>query len=146
MRAGILRKRVDIEKATITTDAFGGVVHTWAAVAADLPAAVIPLRGKELNRNQQTTAILSHRVTVRYSADLAAIDSAHRIKYGARYFDVKYVQNVGRKFRELILNCVENVTYPAEIVAPAEAMAGLFGGAPFVVTGLVNNVQIDGIV
>lgn len=111
MKAGALRKRVDIEEATEVVDGFGDVVQTWAAIASDLPAAVIPVRGKELNKNQQTTAELSHRVTVRFSPDVWQVDTKCRIKYGTRYFDIKSAMSPGREFRELVFECVENVTY-----------------------------------
>lgn len=47
MQAGKLRHRVTIQVATMTQDAFGGMVPGWATFLASVPCSIEPLTGRE---------------------------------------------------------------------------------------------------
>ena len=105
MRAGKLRHKVTIEYRTLTADAYGGQTATWATldtVWADLES----LTGIESWQDKQQTPIITHKVTIRYRAD---IDPKMRIKYGSRYLNIANIVNKEERNIELALLCREDV-------------------------------------
>lgn len=66
MKAGKLRHRITIEHYTETRDEWGGVVQGWAAFAANVPAEVVPLSGREFLSAGETHGEVSARMTIRY--------------------------------------------------------------------------------
>jgi SPP1 family predicted phage head-tail adaptor len=74
MDPGRMRDRVTIETPSTTADAGGDRVTTWAQLAtpATVAAAVEPLSGREFTYAKSFAATVSHRVTIRYRADVTA--------------------------------------------------------------------------
>lgn len=66
MRAGHLRERVTIRVAVAIDDQHFGTTDTEGVVAARVPARVIPLMGRALERAQMIDARTTHEVTIRY--------------------------------------------------------------------------------
>jgi SPP1 family predicted phage head-tail adaptor len=100
MRAGRLRHRVVVE--TPTEDINGGAT-TWAPLAT-VYAGVEPITGREYFGAQQVQAEITHRVVMRYTAGVTA---KHRVRFGARVFDIRAAINRDERNRELELLCVE---------------------------------------
>jgi len=63
---GRLRHYVTIQSATVTQDAFGGVVNTWATFLAAVPMAIEPLSGRESVTAGAQYPQVSAKGTVRY--------------------------------------------------------------------------------
>jgi len=78
MRAGRLRERVQLQQRADTRDATGDVVKAWSTVAT-VRAAIEPLSGREFFQAEQVASNVRVRIVVRYSSDLAAIDSSWRV-------------------------------------------------------------------
>ena len=71
MQAGRLRHRITIQLPTEVKDTQRGFTDgTPSVIAARIPAAVVPLSGRELERAQQIDPRISHRVEIRYRADV----------------------------------------------------------------------------
>ncbi len=106
MRAGRLHQRVTIEQVTgEARDGRGELTPTWGAFASNLPAAVVPLRGREFFEAHQENRELTHKIILRY---LSGVTAKMRVNYGGRYFDIVSPPiNVDEKNRELNLMCVE---------------------------------------
>lgn len=66
-------------------DSAGQVLTAWLPVATTA-AAVEPLSGNEAVIAAQQQATTSHKVTVRWSPRLDAVDSTYRIVFGDRVF------------------------------------------------------------
>ena len=76
MESGTLRHRVTVELRTDVSDGHDGVVETWAALHARIPAMISPLHGRDLERARQIDPRISHEVALRfwrsYHDDLAS--------------------------------------------------------------------------
>jgi SPP1 family predicted phage head-tail adaptor len=89
MRAGRLRHRVVVERATDGTDAYGDQVPTWAALATAW-AGIEPLSGREYFAAAHIQADVSTRIVLRGIPGVS-ITPKDRIRYGSRLFDIKQV-------------------------------------------------------
>ncbi|MCB0070019.1 MAG: phage head closure protein [Caldilineaceae bacterium] len=107
-RAGRLRTPVTIQNRTITRDALGQAIESWATVAT-VRAEVRPTGGQErmVGGGDVPLATVTHRITMRYRDDVTPLS---RLLVDGRVFDVEAAdpQNVGRKDM-LICRCVERV-------------------------------------
>ncbi|QDV34021.1 phage head closure protein [Tautonia plasticadhaerens] len=107
MRAGRLRHRVAIRRATTTQGSFGQPVEAWTDLASCW-AEVRPLAGRELEHARQVHALASHRVLMRA---VAAVTPADRLDWGGRTLEILEVRDtdVGGRTRQLMLTCRESV-------------------------------------
>jgi len=106
MEAGQLRHRITIQQLTAGSpqqNAAGEPAVSWSNYLA-VYASVDPVTGKEPFLSQEHTAVISHKIKVRYRA---GITEAMRVVYASRYFDIKAVINWGERNRELLLLCEE---------------------------------------
>lgn len=110
MRAGRLRSKVTIERETGSgVDVYGGEVESWTPVAirwGDLN----PISGREEFDADQHRGEVSHRLWLRYGADIADLSSADRFTYGGRVFDIEVVKNINGRNRMLEVLAVERDT------------------------------------
>ena len=83
MRAGTLRHRVAIETQTDTTDSMGGFTTTWAPYRGmeRTPAAIWPIRSKEMINSGKLELEVTHRIRIRYRP---GITSKMRINWADR--------------------------------------------------------------
>ena len=66
MRIGTLRERVSLLQPVVTRDTQGGLVTTWSTLASNVPAAVVPVGGREsLELTRTLAATTSYAVTLR---------------------------------------------------------------------------------
>jgi SPP1 family predicted phage head-tail adaptor len=77
MRAGKLRYTVTIEQRSDTPNANGDTVTAWATFAANVPASINDLSGRELIAAAATQSEISTRITIRY---LAGVNAAMRVR------------------------------------------------------------------
>jgi len=107
MRIGKLRHRVAIQAKAepVPVDATGQSQPSWSTLTT-VWASIEPAGGKEFYAGQQVNAEVSHKVTIRYYADLT---TAHRLLFGSRIFDINYIRNVDERkvYQELL--CKEAV-------------------------------------
>lgn len=105
VRAGELRKRVEIQLPFETKDSFGAVSSAWATQAQRW-AEVLPVKANESAIADQVTGRLTHRITMRFYNGLTM---RHRIKLGGRLFNITGVVNVDETGVMHILDAVEVV-------------------------------------
>jgi len=109
MRSGTLRERVTIQAATVSQDAYGEPIATWANLATNptVWASVGSRAGGErfISGGEQIMANVSHTVRLRYRTDVTV-----KMRLQWRTSRYLYVENVvdpdGRK-ADLILMCSE---------------------------------------
>lgn len=99
--AGGLRKRAVLQAEQRTADAGGGYVLAWTDLAT-VWARLMPVSGRESLAADRLEARVTHRVTMRWRADLN-LSAALRLKIGARLFNIHAVFNEGERDRTAIL-------------------------------------------
>lgn len=106
MLSAKLRHRVDIEQLTITRDEWGGAIETWTKLATAMPAAIVPLSGKEFVAAGAIQASVDTRITIRY---LAGVKPAMRIINGSNKYNIIAILPDPTLLRHLTLMCVTGV-------------------------------------
>lgn len=66
LTAGELRHRVTVQTRTEVSDGHDAFTESWADVKSRIPAQVLPLLGRDLERARQIDPRVSHTVSVRY--------------------------------------------------------------------------------
>ena len=90
--AGQLREPVTFQRLTRTTDGAGGFTEAWAAISgAPARAMVKPMSGGERWASQRLEATSTHKIVVRYCADLTEVD---RAVIRGRAYQVRFINNV----------------------------------------------------
>lgn len=109
-KIGRLDKRVSIQRRSATLDSYGQELDSWTTIA-QVWAQVKPLSGKERVRNAAMVveSLLTHTVTVRYSASLMPPleADAWRILYGTRIFNITASRDVDEDRRFIEFDCSE---------------------------------------
>lgn len=86
MDAGSLDQRVTLQSLSTTTDAGGGRVETWSAVAV-LWAKVTPMSGRERLQADQLESPANYRVTIRRRTD---ITTKHRFLWQGLPLNIRF--------------------------------------------------------
>lgn len=94
-----MRRRITIRTNARTPDGMGGYTETPTDVP-DIPARVVPLEGRELLQAMQTGMDRPHRFEIRFREGM---NGAALVIYDARTFDIKSIQDLEEKHRELHL-------------------------------------------
>jgi SPP1 family predicted phage head-tail adaptor len=108
MRAGLLRRRVQVQRRVSSTDAEGSPQESWTTIRSAW-AAVAALTAQERLLAAQAGVQVTHSVTMRYAADLV-VPTAHdlRLVEGARVLEVTSEPvDIQERHRELRLQCRE---------------------------------------
>ncbi len=107
-RVGALRHRVTIEAENAAPDGAGGLTDPWAnpTEVATVWAEITPLSGDERLRAMRLEDRVSHRIRMRYRAD---VTPAHRLRLGTRVFNMRAVTNDGERDRWLTILAEEGV-------------------------------------
>lgn len=110
MRAGPMRERLVIQRATTTQDGYGEPIETWATHATRW-AQVEPLRGAERFEAQRLNPDLAYRVRVRHDTTVDGVTPKDRIYWTrkTRTLRIHEVINIGARDREVQLICSELV-------------------------------------
>lgn len=103
MRAGPLRHRVEIQRPVEGQDALGSKVVSWTKVA-EVWADVQAIGGTETESVPVTTSRNTITARVRY---LDGVETAWRIVFAGRNYDVTGIENPGFRNVQLILTAVE---------------------------------------
>lgn len=105
-----MRERVTIQRATVTKDALGGDVETWAALYQSVPAEVRYLSGREALEAQRISATASLFVTIRYRRDISTGMRLVWEQHG-KTFEIALIENKSDAFGHLdtalVLWCAE---------------------------------------
>lgn len=106
----LAEKRINIQQFTETTDAAGATKRAWADLK-EVWAAIKPVSGYERLRSEQLQATVTHKITMRFVSILTPpVDAAkYRLRYGSRYFNIRFVANVDEKNRFLEITAEEGV-------------------------------------
>lgn len=105
MEAGKLRHRVQLQRATVTTDSHGDQVKSWTTLA-EVWAEVLDLTGREFVQASQVMSDISVQVRIRGRRDFR-LTPKDRVVFGSRTLDIRHVTDMGGKGVEWRLACTE---------------------------------------
>ena len=108
MRAGTLRHRVQLQKAVTAPNDFGEPVETWTTYAT-VWGRVSPLKGEERWAAQQLAGKVTHEVEIRWSPDVEAVKSEHRVLHDDRVLSIEGPHVPDERRVNVILPCSEEV-------------------------------------
>ena len=103
--AGKLRSAITIERLTLTPDVAGGNAQLWL-VNKSLKSFIKPMSGGEFLHSQRLEARLTHRVFIRYIADILNTD---RVVFNGRNFQIRAIINIEERNKWIELHCEEGV-------------------------------------
>lgn len=107
MRAGTLRHRITITQSPDVRGAtFGDPQPAFVPFAANLPARVSPVGGREAFNNRIVSAAVDHIIEVRY---LSGVKPQMQVNFGTRTFRIEAITNEDERRVHLTLQCVELV-------------------------------------
>jgi SPP1 family predicted phage head-tail adaptor len=103
-----MNKIIDIQEAAITYNSYNEPIEEWKNVTGltGLYASVITTGGREFYAAQKLNAEVTAVFKLRY---IEGITNLMRVKYGGRYFQIFFVNNVDEKNEYLLLSCKEVV-------------------------------------
>jgi SPP1 family predicted phage head-tail adaptor len=101
LTAGMLREPIAIERQTLVSDGMGGHTSTWITLAT-VRAHVKPLSGREALQAMQLQASITHRIYMRYRADLLPSD---RLVMRGQPLQIRSILNIEMRDRWLELSC-----------------------------------------
>lgn len=106
LTSGMLRNRLQIERATQVPNGSGGYTNTWESITGTsmIRAYIKPLSGNERYQAARIESDVTHKVYMRYRTDFGAAD---RINYNGRIMQIKAVLNIEERNKWLELNVVE---------------------------------------
>ncbi|HVL67197.1 MAG TPA: phage head closure protein [Vicinamibacterales bacterium] len=103
-RAGTYRHQITLQTLQASADSMGDGGAESVASSIATRAAVEPLTGRERLRGEQTGAVHTHRVRMRYRPGVTV---RTRVLFKGRRLDVHEVRNIEERNRELHLMCEE---------------------------------------
>lgn len=107
MRAGLLRHRVTIERATAAQDAYGQSIKTWTT-AGKRWASIQPVNANERMFARKANEVVSHILQLRWDSDLG-VSPTDRVSFDGRTFQIEAVLNLDERRRIMELHCQEVV-------------------------------------
>ena len=98
MIIGKMDRRVTLQALSVTKDSKGGTVKTWSTLGVvwagvRYPATMAMNEGEEAGVE---TSIIPVEFTIRWRQDIT-INETIRVYYQSKYYDVKRVNEIGRK-------------------------------------------------
>ncbi len=123
IQAGMLRHRVQLQRQQRTPDGIGGFDIEWTTYAT-VSAYIAPLSGTETVVAMQIQDSTTHRLYIRYRAEILPED---RVLFGERTFNIRSVLNLEERNRFIEMRAEEGVALQSP-TPPAETVT--FFGAP----------------
>lgn len=104
LSAGALRHRITIERQdNVQDEDTGAIVTGWTEFAANVPACIEPVSGRDYIAAAQAQSSITARITLRYRPDLNA---AMQIRHGTTLYRIKAIlpdPNSGREWLTLLV-------------------------------------------
>ena len=104
LKAGELTQRISFQRDdSSTVDDYGQVSRSWNTYYTTW-ASVRPLSGREQEQGMARQASISHRVRIRFKADILHGD---RISMGSRTLEIVSIRNIDEGSWELEIDAIE---------------------------------------
>ena len=99
MRIGPLRDRITIQQKSVTRDAEGGEIVTWAVFAV-VSASVQSITGREFFASAQVNSTVTTKFGIRW---LDGVTTAMRISYASKLYNIVTVLDSDRRADLMLL-------------------------------------------
>lgn len=96
MQAGKLDRRITIERASETRDAFNNITYSWTPLVT-VWAAKLDVRDAERWSAQEVGAEITTRFQIRWSTAVEDVNPKDRIVFDGRTYDINAVKEMGRR-------------------------------------------------
>lgn len=110
MRAGKLKRIIEIGSATYSKDSEGEITQTWANLFPGkvIKAEIVPIGTSEAVNDKQVEVVKQYRVTLRHPKRGGdQITEQHRVRFDGKTFGIVAADNVDMEFRTLVLTVKE---------------------------------------
>lgn len=107
MRAGKLKKQIDIEVNISSRDGKGGIVDSWTTYAIRR-ARVMPVSGKEFFDADAWQGQTLTMFQIRYDSFIGTITQPMRVIYKSQIYDIKSIINKFERNEEMELLCIKS--------------------------------------
>ena len=101
LNAGMLREPLTVQRKVTVSDGMGGQVVQWVTLYTTR-GHVKPLSGREALQAMQLQASITHRIYIRYTPDLTAVD---RLLMRGQPLQIRSILNLEMRDRWLELSC-----------------------------------------
>jgi SPP1 family predicted phage head-tail adaptor len=102
MRAGTLRHRVRVEHKAETRDDYGGVDTGWTTFAASVPAAILPVSGREFFAAEAQQSEVSAKIVMR---QLDGLLPSMRIVHAGHQYNIRAILPDALLARHVVCMC-----------------------------------------
>lgn len=102
MRSGTLRHRVQIEHKAETRDAYGGVETAWTVFASSVPAAILPVSGREFFQAEAQQSEVSAKIVMR---QLDGLLPSMRIIHDGQQYNIRAILPDATLARHIFCMC-----------------------------------------
>ena len=109
MRIGRSDRRITIERATASLNAYGEEALSWATLITVWAELQKTSGLNESISDRQDTATQTLNFKIRSSTDSRAVTTKDRVLYDSKYYDIQGIEEIGR-LDQLVLNCKLNDT------------------------------------
>ena len=106
--SGSRRHLFTLETRSETLDDYGDAARTYTTLSKAW-GKLEAVTSRERSESQQIKAEVSHRITLRYSADYASLTANDRITLGTRVFDIVTPMDKDGRSRELEILALEHL-------------------------------------
>lgn len=114
--AGILDRRITIQRATVARNGFNEPIETWGTLATVF-ANKADASASESYRAQEVGAQITTRFTIRWSGTVSDVNARDRITFGARVYNITGArEKTGTRNRWIEIDCVAREDSAAEDV------------------------------
>jgi len=93
----------EVQEKTESDDGKGGTTLSWRTTFR-ITGSMKALKGYEMLRGQSLTDKITHRVETWWDS---RVTTAHRLLYGDREFDIRFVENVNERNIKMLLHVEE---------------------------------------
>lgn len=109
MRAGLIRRRVTVQRYTATQNSLGEEVATWSNLfSAWASVDAVTASERFASGSQQELATVTHRIRLRYRDDYVA-GPKDRVSFDGKTFDIESAVDPDGRRRETVMLCRELV-------------------------------------
>lgn len=108
MRAGAYRHKITVQQPTESRNSYGEATSTWATYCMRR-ARIKSTQGQETFTAAQIYGQRTTEFRIRHDSTVEGITLKMRVNYDSRLFDIKDINHIDERGREVVLTCTEDV-------------------------------------
>lgn len=97
-----MRHRVTVEHKAETRDDYGGVTTAWSVFASSVPAAILPISGREFFAAEANQSEVSTKIVMR---ELAGLLPSMRIVHNGQQYNIRAILPDATLARHVVCMC-----------------------------------------